>query len=697
MTFCANAVSLARFMNFSADIGTVKGVGKVRAEYFRALGVATVGALLRFYPRAYEDWSNILPIERCPIGENVCIKGTLLYPLKNERVRGGMLIAKGSVTDGDNIVAVTFFNNKYITSMLKSGEEYLFYGKITLGKYSAREMVSPMFISVKQSKAILPIYPQNQKITSRQIRSAVEAVLADKTEIPEILPPYILKKYSLVSLDTAIRQIHFPKSSQDLQDARNRLIFDELFILQLSLLRLKDANSIVKTENKIKIDYTEEFFGLLPFKPTDAQIKAVNAAISDMKSGKQMNRLLQGDVGSGKTAVAAALVYTCAKNGMQSALMAPTEVLAVQHFETFSKLFQSSGINCRLLTGSTKQAEKNQIKESLKNGEIDLIIGTHALIQDDVEFAKLGLVITDEQHRFGVKQRTGLCSKGENPHVYVMSATPIPRTLALIMFGDLDVSVLDELPPGRQKTVTYAISSKKRGGMFDYIKAHLDKGFQGYIVCPLVEESDAVSGVQNVEEYYEKAKNTVFKDYSVGLLHGKMMPKKKDEIMTDFKNGKIQLLISTVVIEVGVDVPNAVIMAIENAERFGLSQLHQLRGRVGRGTQMSTCILVTDSQGEDTVRRMNIMCSTTDGFKIADEDLRLRGPGDFFGTRQHGLPKLHIADLMTDSKILTETQELASEIVANDPDFRKTEHIKIGRQVIKKINSLQTPATANTI
>ena len=684
-------------MNFSADIGTVKGVGKVKAQYFHSLGVATVGELLRFYPRAYEDWSNILPIERCPIGENICIKGTLLYPLKNERVRGGMLIAKGSVSDGDSIVSVTFFNNKYITSMLKSGEEYLFYGKITLGKYSAREMLSPMFISVKQSKSILPIYPQNQKITSRQIRSAVEAVLADKTEIPEILPPYILEKYSLVSLDTAIRQIHFPESSLALQNARNRLIFDELFILQLSLLRLKDANSTVKTENKVKIDYTGEFFRLLPFKPTNAQIKAVNAAISDMESGKQMNRLLQGDVGSGKTAVAAALVYTCAKNGMQSALMAPTEVLAVQHFETFSKLFQSSGINCKLLTGSTKQAEKNQIKESLKNGEIDLIIGTHALIQDDVEFDKLGLVITDEQHRFGVKQRTGLCSKGENPHVYVMSATPIPRTLALIMFGDLDVSVLDELPPGRQKTVTYAISSKKRGGMFDYIKSHLDKGFQGYIVCPLVEESEAVSGVQNVEEYYEKVKNTVFKDYSVGLLHGKMTPKKKDEIMADFKNGKIQLLISTVVIEVGVDVPNAVIMAIENAERFGLSQLHQLRGRVGRGTQTSTCILVTDSQGEDTVRRMNVMCSTTDGFKIADEDLRLRGPGDFFGTRQHGLPKLHIADLMTDSKILTETQELALEIIASDPDFRKTEHRKIGRQVIKKINSLQTPAAANTI
>lgn len=684
-------------MNFLADIETVKGVGKVRADGFRSLGISTVGELLRFYPRAYEDWSNILPIERCPIGENVCIKGTVLYPLKNDRVRGGMTIAKGSVTDGDSIVSVTFFNNKYITSMLKSGEEYLFYGKITLGKYSAREMISPMFISARQSKAILPIYPQNAKITSRQIRSATETALKDKTEISEILPQYILEKYSLVPLDTAIRQIHFPESAEMLQNARNRLIFDELFLLQLSLMRLKSANSIVETDNKIKFDYTDDFLKLLPFELTNAQKRAVKAAVSDMKSGKQMNRLLQGDVGSGKTAVAAALVFNCAENGMQSALMAPTEVLAVQHFETFTKLFGESGIKCGLLTGSTKAAEKKQIKEMLKNGGIDLIIGTHALIQDDVEFSNLGLVITDEQHRFGVKQRTGLCSKGRNPHVYVMSATPIPRTLALIVFGDLDVSVLDELPPGRQKTVTYAIPSKKRTGMFDYIKSYLDKGFQGYIVCPLVEESEAVTGVQNVEEYYEKVKNTAFKGYSVGLLHGKMTPKKKDEIMSDFKSGKIQLLISTSVIEVGVDVPNAVIMAIENAERFGLSQLHQLRGRVGRGTQLSTCILVTDSAGEDTVKRMNVMCSTTDGFKIADEDLRLRGPGDFFGTRQHGLPKLRIADLMTDSKILTQTQELACEIMRSDPQFMKTEHKKIGRQVNKKINSLKTPAAANTI
>lgn len=394
-----------------------------------------------------------------------------------------MLIGKGTVTDGDDAVAVTFFNNKYISSMLKAGEEYLFYGKITMGKYAAKEMVSPMFIKASDSKSILPIYSQNKKITTRVIRTAVQNVLAEIGEIPEYLPDYIKTRYSLVSLDTAIRTIHFPKDDGELQRARDRLIFDELFILQLKMLALKRENSAADTGNVLKTDFTSEFFSLLPFAPTNAQKRAVEEAVSDMQSGKQMNRLLQGDVGSGKTAVAAAIVYSAAKNGMQSALMAPTEVLAVQHFETFSSLFNNTGIRCALLTGSTRAAEKRHIKEKLKNGEIDLIIGTHALIQDDVEFERLGLVITDEQHRFGVKQRTGLCSKGENPHVYVMSATPIPRTLALILFGDLSVSVLDELPPGRQKIETYTVTSKKREAMFGFIKKHLDAGYQAYIVC----------------------------------------------------------------------------------------------------------------------------------------------------------------------------------------------------------------------
>ncbi len=683
-------------MKFSDDIKYIKGVGEARATAFRTVGVSTVGELLRFYPRAYEDWSKIVPISQCVVGENVCIKGRVMFPVKNERVRGGMLIAKATITDGDDVVAATFFNNKYIDKMLKSGEEYLFYGKITLGKFSAREMVSPMFIESAQSMEIRPIYPQNKNITSKIIQSAVQNALNNIEDIPEYLPKSVLKRFDLVSLDEAIRNIHFPKNDLDLQKARDRLIFDELFILQLSLLCLKNENTEVTTKNLIKQDYTDEFFSLLPFVPTNAQKKAVNEALSDMQSGKQMNRLLQGDVGSGKTAVAAAIVYNSTKNGMQSALMAPTEVLATQHYETFVKLFENTGIVCELLTGSTKAKDKKEIKERLKSGKIDLIIGTHTLIQEDVQFDNLGLVITDEQHRFGVKQRTGLCSKGENPHVYVMSATPIPRTLALIFFGDLNVSVLDELPPGRQKIETYSVKSAKRGSMFDFVRKHLDMGYQAYIVCPLVEESELMQGIMSAEEYYKKAQ-LPFKGYKLDLLHGKMTPKKKDEVMMKFKKGETQLLISTVVIEVGVDVPNAVIMVIENAERFGLSQLHQLRGRVGRGTAKSHCILVTDATGEEAIARMRVMCETTDGFKIADEDLKLRGPGDFFGTRQHGLPKLRIADILTDTKTLIQTQELATEIIAKDRKFRLEENRQIGRLVSKKINSLQVSNTANTI
>ena len=683
-------------MKFSDDIKYIKGVGEARALAFRSIGVSTVGELLRFYPRAYEDWSKILPISQCLIGENVCIKGTVMFPVKNERVRGGMLIAKATITDGDDVIAATFFNNKYIDKMLKSGEEYLFYGKITLGKFSAREMITPMFIKSSQSVEIKPIYPQNKNITSKIIQSAVQNALEKVETIPEYLPQEIIEEHNLVSLDTAIRNIHFPKDDEDLQRARDRLIFDELFILQLSLLSLKNENKEVKTKNILTKDYTEEFFGLLPFTPTNAQKRAVKEAIGDMQKGKQMNRLLQGDVGSGKTAVAAAIVYSSSKNGLQSALMAPTEVLATQHYETFVRLFSGTGIKCELLVGSTKAKDKKEIKERLKKGEIDLIIGTHALIQEDVEFERLGLVITDEQHRFGVKQRTGLCSKGDNPHVYVMSATPIPRTLALIFFGDLNVSILDELPPGRQKIDTYSVSSAKRGSMFEYIRKHLDEGYQAYIVCPLVEESEMMQGIMSAEEYYKKAQ-VPFNGYKLDLLHGKMTPKKKDEVMLKFKKGETQLLISTVVIEVGVDVPNAVIMVVENAERFGLSQLHQLRGRVGRGQAKSSCILVTDAKGEEAKARMRIMCETTDGFKIADEDLRLRGPGDFFGTRQHGLPKLKIADILTDTKILTQTQHLAMSIMEENRLFEREEYRQIAKLVARKIQSLQAVNAANTI
>lgn len=431
----------------------------------------------------------------------------------------------------------------------------------------------------------------------------------------------------------------------------------------------------------IKNDCTEEFYHRLPFSPTRAQKRAVFEALSDMKSGEPMNRLLQGDVGSGKTLVAAALIYNAAKNGMQSAFMAPTEVLAEQHYRTLSKIFDGTDIKIVLLTGSSTAKEKREIKKELRDGSAKLVIGTHAIIQGDVEFSRLGLAVTDEQHRFGVAQRASLSQKGENPNILVMSATPIPRTLGLIIYGDLSVSVLDELPPGRQKTETYCVSQALHERIYKFIKKHLDRGFQAYIVCPLVEEGD--SDLIPAQEYYKLLQNTAFRGYRLGLLHGQMKPKEKENIMRDFESGKIQLLVSTVVIEVGVDVPNAVVMVIENAERFGLSQLHQLRGRVGRGSAPSTCILVSDAQNDEAKRRFDIMCKTTDGFLIADEDLKMRGPGDFFGSKQHGLPSLRIADILTDTGMLNEAQKSAQMIIATDGGLLLSEHKGIKRQIDK--------------
>ena len=665
-------------MKFSDDIKYIKGVGEARAEGFRSLGVSTVGELLRFYPRAYEDWSKILPISQCVIGENVCIKGTVMFPVKNERVRGGMLIAKATVTDGEDVIAVTFFNNKYIEKMLKSGEEYLFYGKITLGKFSAREMVTPLFVKSEKSVEIRPIYPQNKTITTKIVQSAVENALKNIDAIPDYLPDYILKKFNLISLDRAIRDIHFPKDDTALQNARDRLIFDELFILQLSLLTLKNDNSTVKTGNIIEKDYSEEFFGLLPFTPTNAQKRCIGECMDDMKAQRPMNRLLQGDVGSGKTTVAAALIYNAVKNGYQCALMVPTEVLAEQHCKSLSKIF-AGRVNMALLTGSVKASQKKLIKSGLADGSIDLVVGTHAIIQNDVEFKRLGFVITDEQHRFGVRQRTALAKKGLNPHTLVMSATPIPRTLGLIIYGDLDISVIDELPKGRQPIETYSVTSDYHERLYKFIKKHIDEGRQGYIICPLVEEGE--TELVPAQEFAERLSKKEFADYSVGLLHGKMKPKDKDAVMRDFAEGKIQLLVATVVVEVGIDVPNAAVMLIENAERFGLSQLHQLRGRIGRGQFKSTCVLVSDAQNEEAVTRLGVMCKTNDGFKIAEEDLKQRGPGDFLGSRQHGLPELKLANIVSDTKILYAAQKQAQDILFADPEMSLPEHRNLRKSV----------------
>lgn len=651
---------------FERPIEDLKGIGEKKGKLYRKLGINTVGALIRFYPRAYEDWSKLTPIENIVPGESFCIKGRLVAPLQERMIPGGKLISKGTIYDDDAFIPVTFFNNRYISSMLKENETYLFYGKavITAGRV---ELVSPEFSPESKAHPIRPIYPQTAGLTSRQIeRSAVEAFKLMPEKIKDPIPQYIMEKYSLSTLEFALNNIHFPKDDSSLLKAKKRLAFEELLFLNIGLYRLKSEQE-KETSIKIESDFSAEFFKSLPFEPTNAQLKATQDCIHDIsQKTSPMNRLIQGDVGSGKTAIAAAICYTMAKNGWQSAFMAPTEILAQQHFTSLSGILNRFSIRISLLTGSMTAKEKRLVKESLANGETDIIIGTHALISDAVEFSRLGLVVTDEQHRFGVSQRTKLLSKGENPHLLVMSATPIPRTLALIIYGDLDISVVDEMPKGRQKIDTLLIDSKKKKRMFGFLKKHMEDGRQCYIVCPAVEESDIP--LISAEEYYNQLKDGEFRDYKLGLLHRQMKPKDKDKVMKEFSEGKIGLLVSTTVVEVGVDVPNATIMVIENAERFGLSQLHQLRGRVGRGQHKSYCILVSDNLTELSKERLQTMCRTSNGFEIAEMDLKLRGPGDFFGSRQHGLPEMKIADF-ADMNTVSQAQNACREILLKSPDL----------------------------
>lgn len=676
-------------MQLKSDIKYVKGVGPTRAEAFYKLSVPSVGALLRYYPRAYEDWSQIVPIRDLQAGENACIRATVCHTPTKIRIPGGTLLFKTTVTDGAGLLNLTFFNNKYIQNQLKEGEEYLFFGKSAQNRYGALEMASPLFQKPQSAHRIRPIYPATAQLNSKTIERCVQNALdALETEIPDFLPREIREKNGLCTLDTAIRHIHFPPDEESLAAARKRLIFDELFLLQLGLLQMKSRTQTLSNDCVLKTDCTDEFAARLPFSFTGAQSRAVGEAMRDMQSGEPMNRLLQGDVGSGKTAVAAALIYSAAKNGFQSAMMAPTEVLAEQHYRTFRNFFAGTGIEVVLLTGSVSAAEKRAVKAKLKSGEAALAVGTHALIQEDVDFARLGLCITDEQHRFGVAQRASLAAKGDNPHILVMSATPIPRTLGLILYGDLNVSVLDELPPGRQTVDTYRVGTSYRPRIYKFIEKHIAAGLQAYIVCPLVEEGEL--DLAPAEEYCKRLQNGVFHHRRVGLLHGKMKPKEKDKIMRAFSAGEIDILVSTVVVEVGVDVPNAAVMVIENAERFGLSQLHQLRGRVGRGTAKSTCILVSDAQNDEAKARFDILCETNDGFKIADADLKLRGPGDFFGKRQHGLPALRLADILRDTELLLTVQCEAVDFLKADAQLEKPEHAAIKRQLDKMFAATQS-------
>ncbi len=577
-----------------------------------------------------------------------------------------MILFKFRASDGENLMDITIFNSKYQAEKIKIGKEYLFYGKVDK-KGRLYEMSAPEIEYADNNERIRPIYSQTAGLSTKIIEKTLAQILNDKEfALTDILPQALREKYKLCSIKYALKNIHFPQSDDALKTARKRLVFDELFIFQIAMKKLRHR---VKRDTSavIKQNYSSEFFNMLPFKPTNAQIRAVNDCINDMSCPNPMSRLLQGDVGSGKTAVAAAICYNAAKNGFQSALMAPTEILAVQHYDSLSQLLTPAGIKTALLTGSTTAADKRDIRQGLADGSIQFVVGTHALLQENVIFKALGLVVTDEQHRFGVSQRACLAGKGINPHLLVMSATPIPRTLALIIYGDLDISVLDELPPGRQIIETYRIDSGKRQRAYNFIKKHLDMGRQAYIVCPLVEQNQSELTAATV--YADEISQKYFINYNVGLLYGKMKPSQKEAVMKDFADGKIQLLVSTTVIEVGIDVPNAVIMLIENAERFGLSQLHQLRGRVGRGKYKSYCILVSDAKGDIAKKRLNVMCATNNGFIIADEDLKLRGPGDFFGSRQHGLPNLNIADLHGDMDILKLAQDAAAQLLENDPEL----------------------------
>lgn len=652
---------------FSKDIRTLKGVGDKKAELFRKLGIDTVGKLLYYFPVKYEDWSKPLPISELVGGETCCVKGKLSATMRESRLPGNRYIVRAEISDDYDAMRIVFFNNKYITSMLKYDTEYIFYGKVTKD-LGGVQMVSPEFKVYKADDTSLkPVYGLTAGLSNNAVISAVkQALMLLPEKVSDPLPEYIRNKYNLCDLREAIVNMHSPDTFLKVQRARYRLSVEEFLILSLGIRAMKDSHKEHKGTN-IEADFTDEFISLLPFTPTNAQHRAMIDCANDMKNGtSSMNRLVQGDVGSGKTAIAACACYNMVKNGRQAAFMAPTEILAEQHFLTLSKLFSATDIRIGLLTGSLKESEKKEIRRKMEEGEIDIVVGTHALITDKTNFKSLGLAITDEQHRFGVAQRAKLLSKGENPHLLVMSATPIPRTLALIIYGDLDISVVDEIPPGRQPIDTLLIDSGKRSRAYNFIRKEIDKGNSAYIVCPLVEEDE--SELMAAEEYAAELMLKEFSNYAVGIIHGKMKYSEKEKTMREFAEGKINLLVATTVIEVGVDVSTATVMMIENAERFGLSQLHQLRGRVGRGKGKSYCILVSDSTSDDTVKRLSVMCSTADGFKVADEDLRLRGPGDFFGERQHGLPALSVADF-SDMDSLKLSQAIADDILSKSVDL----------------------------
>ncbi len=665
------------------SVRQLKGVGDKRAEQLKKLDIATLGDLVGHYPRAYEDWSAAVTAADAPVGQPCCVRGWVMNAPTEYRVRKGMTLYRFRVSDGRDTIQVTLFNNRFAAARVRRDEEVLLFGTVTRNGRQY-EMASPLIESAVTGARIRPVYRQTESLSGRMLEGHIAQALelATARPSPDTLPESLRRQEGLCDRLTALRNIHFPADMAAIEEARRRLIFEELLVLQLGLLQMKHRRRTV-SGTVITRDHSVAYEQGLPFPLTGAQRRAIAACVQDLRGDRPMSRLVQGDVGSGKTAVAAGVAYTLIKEGWQAAMMAPTEILAEQHAASLQKLLGPT-VRVGLLTGSLPAARRRPLEATIAAGEVDLVVGTHALLSESVQFARLGLVITDEQHRFGVHQRARLATKGQSPHMLVMSATPIPRTLALMVYGDLDVSVLDERPPGRQPVETYAVTSAKRERAYGYVRKHLDEGRQGFIVCPLVEEGEEPSDLQSATAVFEELSAGPFKGYRLGLLHGRMKAAEKEKTMAAFAAGEIQLLVSTTVIEVGVDVPNAVILLVENAERFGLAQLHQLRGRVGRGNHRSTCILISDNTGEENRRRLTVLCGTGDGFKIAEEDLRLRGPGDFFGNRQHGLPQLRIADLLGDMALLQRAQVVAADCLAADPALEQAENTSL-RQAVERL------------
>lgn len=645
------------------EITYLKGVGPKRAELYKKLGVDTVEQLIELYPRDYVDFTCPKKIAEVQIGEVCAFRAFVKRKTAPFSEYARMALYKAELTDGTGNITAVFFNAKYTFAKLEEDHEYLFYGKIS-GDMVRLQVGSPLFVEVAQG-GLMPKYPLTAGLTNNMVSANVRTALS-LVKLPETLPEGLLRRVGLISRKQAVRQIHFPQSREEYTEARRRLVFEELLTLKLGLSLMKSRGR--KRPGAVMRDISiSDLWERLPFQPTGAQLNAVSDCIRDMQREYPMNRLVQGDVGSGKTLVAAAAAYFCCRNGYSALVMAPTEVLAQQHHRTFSELLEPLGVRVELLSGSMTAKQKAEVRARAESGETVVLIGTQALIQKSSVVKNTGLVIVDEQHRFGVAQRAALAEKGAAPHILAMSATPIPRTLALIVYGDLEVSVLNEMPRGRLPVKTYAVDSTFRQRVYNFIKKHIAAGRQAYIVCPLVENSEGKSEKASAIEYYNGLVNGDFRDIPTGLLYGKLKQSEKDRVMAEFKSGSLKLLVSTTVIEVGIDVPNAVVMLIENAEQFGLSQLHQLRGRVGRGSEQSFCILMSDSRSEYTKARTDVMVRTTDGFEIAREDLRLRGPGNFFGREQHGLPPLKVADIADDSVVLEEVDRLAGEILRADP------------------------------